>query len=204
MIPFPCPKKHSEFTTVSGGLHCSDCDKTILDLVGRSSSEIDQVKKNNPSACVIMNERNSKVEKFGVKRFALALIIVMGSSGFVFSNQELKENLASVKNDYLAQTDSLNNINVAITNKEGEARYAWVKIICENDSVLTLVRNDEYGFSIKLGEEYEGQKLIVEVAPSKGRAKREVIESFDSSEFYYFNFSYSNKKFYRRIVGGSF
>jgi hypothetical protein len=201
MINFPCPKKIEEFKRVEGGFYCGDCNEQLLDLTDCSTEEIQQAKQDFPNACVVMNEEQASVNTYGFKRFALALIIVMGTSGFVFSNDHIKTNIEEVRSSYLPAHDTLNNIQVTVTNKQGEARYAWVRVVCENDSVYNMQWDEMFNFSMHLGEEFEGQKVIIEVFPSKGRKKRKVIDAYDPQEFYYFNFSYHRRKFYRRITG---
>ncbi|CAG5085416.1 hypothetical protein [Parvicella tangerina] len=83
MIQFPCPKKKEDFIESNQGVYCSDCNTTLLDLSKSTLHEIEESRKNNPGACVVLEESMAEVETYGLKRFALALIIVMGRAGLL-------------------------------------------------------------------------------------------------------------------------
>lgn len=200
MINFPCPKKEEEFLQLINGVYCSDCNQTLIDLTNRSLSEVQEVKERNPDACVILNESMARVETFNFKRFALALMIVMGASGFVLGSQCLETNLNEVRTTYLQDSLEQNNLSVSVTRKDGRLEYAWVQVSC-GDSVFRLTMNEDHFFSLNLGEKFRGMMIEIRVRPSSGKMKMEVIKDFDPEEFYSFNFSYADRSFYRKIRG---
>lgn len=85
----PCVESLKDMKPVEGGRYCGSCAKTIVDLTNKSNQEIRQLyNDHNGHLCGIVNPNQLKENKFyhPLKRFALALIIVFGTSLFVFAN----------------------------------------------------------------------------------------------------------------------
>ncbi|MCB9195204.1 MAG: carboxypeptidase regulatory-like domain-containing protein [Flavobacteriales bacterium] len=85
----PCVENLSDMTPVNGGRYCSSCEKTIVDLTNKSNQEIRVLyDQNEGKLCGIVRPNQLHENRYyhPLKRFALALIIVFGTSLFVFAN----------------------------------------------------------------------------------------------------------------------
>ncbi len=85
----PCIERLSDMKPVDGGRFCDSCAKTIVDLTEKSNQEIRQMyDEHNGKLCGIVKPNQLQENRFyhPLKRFALALIIVFGTSLFVFAN----------------------------------------------------------------------------------------------------------------------
>ncbi|CAG5085413.1 hypothetical protein CRYO30217_02752 [Parvicella tangerina] len=102
---------------------------------------------------------------------------------------------------YLEDSVKHDNLSISVTRKDGRLEYAWVRVTCGEDTTFNLSMNAQHFFSIRLEEKFRGERIVVEVHPSNGKVKKEVIKEFDPDEEYLLNFSYSNKSFYRKIRG---
>ncbi|MCB9195057.1 MAG: carboxypeptidase regulatory-like domain-containing protein [Flavobacteriales bacterium] len=87
----PCIEKLSDMDSVEGGRFCHSCSKTIVDLTAKSNDEIMAIyEENRGELCGIVKVAQLQENRYyhPLKRFALALIIVFGTSLFVFANQD--------------------------------------------------------------------------------------------------------------------
>ncbi|CAG5081605.1 hypothetical protein [Parvicella tangerina] len=85
----PCIESLNDMKPVEGGRYCGSCAKTIVDLTNKSNQEIRQLyDEHNGKLCGIVMPNQLQENKYyhPLKRFALALIIVFGTSLFVFAN----------------------------------------------------------------------------------------------------------------------
>lgn len=85
----PCVESLKDMKSVEGGRYCSSCAKTIVDLTNKTNEEIRVMyDQNNGKLCgiVMPNQLHENRYYHPLKRFALALIIVFGTSLFVFAN----------------------------------------------------------------------------------------------------------------------
>lgn len=85
----PCVENLSDMTPVEGGRFCASCAKTIVDLTNKTNDEIRTLyDENNGKLCGIVMPGQLQENRYyhPLKRFALALMIVFGTSLFVFAN----------------------------------------------------------------------------------------------------------------------
>lgn len=85
----PCVESLKDMKPVDGGRYCGSCAKTIVDLTNKSNQEIRQMYDDHDGKlCGIVKPNQLQENKFyhPLKRFALSLIIVFGTSLFVFAN----------------------------------------------------------------------------------------------------------------------
>lgn len=85
----PCVESLKDMKPVEGGRYCGSCAKTIVDLTNKSDQEIRKMyDEHNGKLCGIVMPNQLQENKYyhPLKRFALALIIVFGTSLFVFAN----------------------------------------------------------------------------------------------------------------------
>jgi hypothetical protein len=103
----PCIESLKDMKPVEGGRYCASCAKTIVDLTNKSNQEIRTLyDEHNGKLCGIVMPNQLQENKFyhPLKRFALALMIVFGTSLFVFANahgfnQFQKKAIAHLKGD---------------------------------------------------------------------------------------------------------
>lgn len=85
----PCVESLKDMKPVDGGRYCSSCAKTIVDLTNKTNEEIRVMyDQNDGKLCGIVMPNQLQENRYyhPLKRFALALIIVFGTSLFVFAN----------------------------------------------------------------------------------------------------------------------
>lgn len=90
----PCVEDVKNMKSSDNGRFCNSCNKVIVDLTRKSNLEIlDIYHQNNGNLCGIVNPNQLSQRKYyhPLKRFALALMLVFGSTLFVFGNNLHKE-----------------------------------------------------------------------------------------------------------------
>jgi hypothetical protein len=84
----PCIEKLSDMSIKDNGRHCSSCNTTVVDLTEKSNEQINQLYiENNGKLCGIVkpNQLAENKHYHPLKKFALALLLVFGSTLFVIS-----------------------------------------------------------------------------------------------------------------------
>lgn len=162
MIQFPCPKSILSMTPVEGGYYCNYCKEEVLDLTNLSDSDLIKWKTENSSRCVIINEQKNGSPKAGLSYFALALMIVGGSSYFNFASAQLQNEIMQVKGELtIPQDASLGLLTVNLVNQYGHPTWgnAWVEL--PNGKELELYEMEEGKFYVEIPAYCKGKMLHV-------------------------------------------
>ncbi|MCB9196980.1 MAG: hypothetical protein H6600_00830 [Flavobacteriales bacterium] len=188
-IEFPCPVKFENLSTTANGHFCSSCNKEVIDLDKFPFTEnLKELVDNN--ACVSSSERLEIHTGFSIRKFALGLLLVFGSSLFVISEAQLADSLNELKGALL--NDSINNrLDVRIVNQQEIELYVGVEVyvILPNGQKLNpnLNNGDQIIFSIP---DYSINKEIYVVAIRRGvkKSKRIVYNENTNSDIITFRF----------------
>lgn len=105
----PCIEDLNSMTPNESGRFCGSCNKNIVDLTEKSNEEIQQLYlANNGELCgiVLPNQLTERKYYHPLKRFAFALMLVFGSSLFVFAS-ELVPHIDNLRSKILTEATAL-------------------------------------------------------------------------------------------------
>jgi hypothetical protein len=158
-IPEPCNKAWNKMSNVNGGRHCNLCNKTVVDLTNKNSSEIiEYVLKSKTPVCGRVDSLNVSRHHFNqslFKKLSLSIIAFLGFNS-LFSNNELKaQNIVHTKGRVsVAEENDTARITIKgiVLEKNTRRPIDFASITLEkNGRVLSAVLTDDNGsFSIHL------------------------------------------------------
>lgn len=193
-------------TPINGGYHCDYCNDKVLDLTHLSEDELSKWQTENSSACIVMNEPKKETTKLTLSHFALALLIVGGTSLFNFTNAQLAEEVANVEGELNVPKDlSLGVLQVKLVNQHGHASWGDVWVELPNGKELELYELQEGSYYVEIPAYCKGKPLVV-YAEHLDKKKHVSIIMYQTSEELIITIKFKSKKWRGRVgkVRGSF
>lgn len=204
MIQFPCPKALSSMTPTADGYHCDFCNDEVTDLTHLSASDLKQWKAENNSKCVVISDTTRKVPRLSLSHFALALMIVCGSSLFTFADAQVEKQITNVKSEVeVFQEPALGLLRVNLTNQYGYATWGTVWVELPNGKELEMLEVEEGKFYIEIPAYCQGKDIHV-YAEHLGKKKHVSTQMYQVSQEVKVDIVFRSRKNYRRVVGGYF
>lgn len=204
MIQFPCPKSISAMTPIEGGYYCNYCKEEVLDITNLSDSELIKWKTENSSSCVVINEQKNSSPKATLSYFALALMIVGGSTYFNFSSAQMQDEIMQVKGELtVPENPSLGLLRVNVVNQYGHPTWgnAWVEL--PNGKELELYEMEEGKFYVEIPAYCKGKALYV-YAEHLGKKKHVSTVMYQLGEELEVSLVFKSHRKYKSVVRGKF
>lgn len=147
---------------VEGGFHCNYCDSKVYDLSHLSESELANWKTLNGSKCIILNEPTSSGAGNPLSVFALALLIVAGSSFFNFADAQVESELKNLDVQVTASQDSsLGILQVHLINQHQDSIWGKVWVKLSNGKELELYEAEQGKYFVEIPAYCKGKEIVV-------------------------------------------
>ncbi len=204
MINFPCPKSVAAMTSLEGGYHCGSCNKKVTDLTHLSEVELLKWKSENATSCVVINETQQVGERSSLARFALALLMVAGSSLFTFSNAQVTTKIEEVNGQVIkSHNPSIGILQVKLVNQYDRPTWGNVWVQLPNGKELELFELEEGKYYVEIPVYCKGKELVV-YAEHLGKIKHVTTSIHQVGEELSVSLKFKSRKEFRAIVVGSF
>lgn len=165
-IDKPCSENWDKMIPNDVGRHCSNCDKTVVDIRFKSNLEIKSLVETSDSVCAIANKHQLYNYQYvrPIKRLAFALLIVFGNALFSIS-ASAQETTQQLKETYL-KNDSINSNTVlvgSVVDEKGEpVIFANVILYLDKKKITGATTSIEGKYKIGLDESYTNKELKLE------------------------------------------
>lgn len=149
---------------VKGGFSCDFCSKRVIDLSHLNRDQLNSWKEKNGSQCVIINsEFNVDHVKMSLAKFGLALLLVAGSSLFVFSNAQTSNTFQQVGKILNSDTDTTDaKLTVHLIDKKGRPVSGHVWITDENDREFEMFEKEIGVYEVPLLDDMREMMITIQ------------------------------------------
>ncbi|MCB9189207.1 MAG: hypothetical protein H6599_07970 [Flavobacteriales bacterium] len=174
-IEFPCPVALDEMSPIENGSFCTHCSREVINTDGMSTEEVKKLARNNSGLCVSSSSSQVLDLSYSIRKFALSVLIIFGSSLFKFADAQLKKEIDSVQNE-LTQEVSIGRIQVILVDQHGDVieTRGEVQIELPNGKLLNPERTEDHTFWVEMPA-YVKNKTIVITAEYMGRRKTRTL-----------------------------
>ncbi len=184
-IEFPCPVSPSELSPTAQGMLCLHCAKEVIDVDGLSAEEVKALAESKGSICVSTSDPTVVNFSYSLRKFALSLLIVFGSSLFTFADAQLADKVGSVKIEKPIEA-SIALMQISFVDQKGGTLSSSVDVAVElpNGKVIAPVLKDDGTFWLEIPAYCKGKQVLI-VADRFGKKKyRSVYISGLGQEIY--------------------
>lgn len=169
-IPDPCPADWDEMTPTEQGRHCKYCDKEVVDLSRANFLEIQRkTREKAGEICVAVDER--RVNYTGpqrmffrrLRRFAVAAMLVFGTSLFSFATPAQAENCRSILTEFVGNDNENKTLQGRAVDAKTAEVIAFVRVIfyIDGDKVGESITDEKGAFTAEIPFGDNGQKLTM-------------------------------------------
>lgn len=203
-IEFPCPKSITSMIIVDGGYHCNYCDSKVYDLTDLSDDQLASWKSENGSKCIIINDTKQSESRNSFSLFAMALLLVGGSSLFNFADAQMESDLKKIDPTLITPQDSsLGILRVHLVNQHQDSIWGKVWVKLPNGKELELLESDQGKFYIEIPTYCKGKELVV-YAEHLNKKKHLTVAMCKLGEELEITFSFKSKFRKKDVMMGYF
>ncbi|MCT4582020.1 MAG: carboxypeptidase-like regulatory domain-containing protein [Flavobacteriales bacterium] len=169
-IGTPCSENWKTMLPNTTGKHCEKCNKSVIDLRHKSTSEIRELVHQHQRSSMCVRAYSFQLDDYQyvqpLKRLAFALLIVFGSTLFSLSAKAQKAT-QKMKETYLTnkQQASESKLKGIVSDETGEPLPFANVILIHNDTIIKGTTTDFDGkYHFDLDESYYNKKYTIRVS----------------------------------------
>lgn len=182
LVPNQCHEDWDKMTPSEQGKFCALCDKTVHDLTQANYIQIhNTAKAHNNELCIRVDERRARFTGLQrralrrVKRFAIAAMLVFGSSLFAFGEGTDVSECQSILKEYTAVPKLKQRFRGKAMDVDNKLSLpnTRITIFLDGDRITTVTTDDEGYFDVVLpfGEKNEVMSFKAKTKADYGTVK---------------------------------
>lgn len=161
-IEFPCPVSPNELIPTSKGGYCSHCSKEVINIDGLKPESVQELILKDKGVCISTTNPNSIYMAPSLRKFALSLLIVFGTSLFTFADAQVADKIDSL-NEKNTIVQNGNMLQIVVLDQDGDAISSTVDVVIElpNGKELKPVLHEDRTYWLEIPLFVVGRSVVI-------------------------------------------